>query len=135
MINDVDRRSLTEQCLARIAQQCGDELVLMARPFETPATLAFTYQTSEFVATGDFTHALAGNGPILVSKMTGSIEVAGTALPVEDYIQEFEAKNARSAQGRLRTYPCQSEHESSSVFAAHLRRTATAPRTPPDHMG
>jgi len=97
MLSNVDCRSLAEQRLARIAQQCGEDLVLMDRPFETPATLAYAYQTSDFVATGDFTHALAGNGPILVSKVTGTIEVAGTALPIKDYIREFEAKNARSA--------------------------------------
>lgn len=97
MLDNADCRSLADQCLARIAQQCGEELVLMARPFETPATLAYTYQTSDFVATGEFTHALAGNGPILVSKVTGAVEVVGTALPVEDYIREFEAKNAGSA--------------------------------------
>lgn len=97
MLSDVDCRSLAEQCLARIAQQCGEELVLMARPFETRATLAYTYQTSEFMATGDFTHSLAGNGPILVSKLTGAVEVAGTSLPVEDSIRKFEAKNASSA--------------------------------------
>ena len=97
MLSDVDCRSLAEQCLARIAQQCGDDLVLMDRPFETPITLAYTYQTSDFVATGDYTHALAGNGPILLSRMTGTVEIVGTALPIQDYIREFEAKNARSA--------------------------------------
>lgn len=97
MLSDVDCRSLAEQCLARIAQQCGEDLVLMDRPFETPATLVFTYQTSDFVATGDFTNALAGNGPILVSKVTGTVEVAGTALPIENYIRQFEAANATSA--------------------------------------
>lgn len=96
MLSDVDCRSLAEQCLARIAQQCGEDLVLMDHPFETPATLAYAYQTSDFVATGDFTHALAGNGPILVSKMTGAVEFAGTALLVDEYIREFEARNARS---------------------------------------
>jgi len=75
---------------------------LLARPFETSAMLAYTYQTSDFVATGDYIHALAGNGPILVSKLTGAVEVAGTALPVEDYMREFEANNSRSASGRER---------------------------------
>lgn len=64
--------------------------------------LAYTYQTSDFVATGDYIHALAGNGPILVSKLTGAVEVAGTALPVEDYMREFEANNSRSAAGHKR---------------------------------
>jgi hypothetical protein len=97
MLNDVDCRSLAEQCLARIAEQCGEDLVLIDRPVETPATMAYSYQTLDFVATGDFTHALVGNGPILVSKVTGKVEVAGTVFPVEDYIRRFEAKNARSA--------------------------------------
>ena len=97
MLSETDCRSLAERCLARIAQQCGDDLLLMPRSFETPTTLAYTYQTSDFVATGDAIHALAGNGPILVSKLTGAVEVAGTALPVEDYVREFEAKNAGSA--------------------------------------
>lgn len=97
MLSDVHCRSLAEHCLARIAQQCGETLVLMPRPFETPATLAYTYQTLDFIATGDSSHALAGNGPILVSKLTGAVEVAGTALTVEDYIRAFEAKNAMSA--------------------------------------
>lgn len=100
MLSDADCRSLAEQRLSRIAQQCGENLVLIDRPFETPETLAYTYQTSDFVATGDFTHALAGNGPILVSKSTGTVEVAGASLSFEDYIREFEAKNASSALGR-----------------------------------
>lgn len=97
MLSDVDCRARAEQCLVRIAQQCGEDLVLTAHPFETAETLAYTYQTLDYVATGDATHALAGNGPILVSKLTGTVEVVGTALPVEDYIREFEAKEARSA--------------------------------------
>lgn len=36
--------ALAEQCLARIAQQSGEDLVLMARSFETAATLAYSYQ-------------------------------------------------------------------------------------------
>lgn len=52
MLSDVDYHSLAKQCLARIAKQCGQDLVLIDRPFETPATLAYTYQTSDFVATG-----------------------------------------------------------------------------------
>lgn len=97
MLSDADCRSLAEQRLARIAQHCGETLVLLADPLATPATLAYTYQTSAFVATGDFTHALAGNGPILVSRLTGAVEVAGTALPIEAYIREFEANNSKAA--------------------------------------
>lgn len=63
--------------------------------------LAYTYHTSDFVVTGNVTHPLGGNGPILVSKVTGTVEVVGTALPVAHYIREFEAKNAWAASGRF----------------------------------
>ena len=72
-------------------------MVLMPFPLVTSATLAYTYQTTDYVAIGDFIHALAGNGPILVSKLTGEVGEAGTALPTELYIREFEARAGRSA--------------------------------------
>jgi hypothetical protein len=97
MLSDVDCRSRAEQCLAQIAQQCGDDLVLVPSPFQTAITLAYTYQTAEYMTTRDVTHALAGNGPILVSKLTGAVEVAGTTFPIEDCVREFEARAARSA--------------------------------------
>ncbi len=99
MVNETDCRSLAEQFLARISQRCGEELVLMAGALETPMTLAYSYQTAEFAATGDLRHALAGNGPILVSRLTGAVDAAGTALPVVDYIKAFEAKHVGGASG------------------------------------
>jgi hypothetical protein len=71
--------------------------VLLAPLAETSATFAYTFQTSDFAATGNLMHALAGNGPILVSKVNGAVVVAGTALPIKEYIREFEVKNAMSA--------------------------------------
>lgn len=97
MLSNEDCRALAEQCLARIAQQCGEKLLLLAPLAETSATFAYTYQTSDFAETGNLMHALAGNGPILVSKANGAVMVAGTGLPIEEYIREFEAKNATSA--------------------------------------
>jgi hypothetical protein len=43
------------------------------------------------------TPLLAGNGPILVSKLTGTVEVAGTALPIEISIRDFETDATKSA--------------------------------------
>ena len=96
MHSDAYCRFRAEQCLARIAQQCGEALMLMPQQFETEATLAYTYQTTNYLATGDVTHALSGNGPILVSRLTGAVAVAGTALPITEYIREFEAEAVRS---------------------------------------
>lgn len=91
----------------RLAQQWEEELVLMPSPFETSATFAYTYNTADYVATGNYIDALTGNGPLLVSKLTGAIEVAGTALSTEHYVREFEAMGkvrlgAESADDRHR---------------------------------
>ncbi|MFC0251212.1 hypothetical protein [Massilia consociata] len=90
MLSEADCRLRAKQCLTRIAQQCGEDLVLMPSPFGMATTLAYTYQTKAYVATGDFIHALAGNGPILVNKLTGAVEVAAAVFSTEDSIRAFE---------------------------------------------
>lgn len=97
MLNLQDCRYHAELRLARLAVQCGDKLALLPEPYETEHTVAFFYQTADYLRTGDDTQALAGNGPILVSKLTGAVDVAGTALPVEASIRDFETKAAQSA--------------------------------------
>jgi hypothetical protein len=42
--------------------------------------------------TGDFQFAIAGNGPILVSRETGKIYHCGTASPIEERIREQEQR-------------------------------------------
>lgn len=97
MLSDVECRALAEQYLLRLAQEWGEELVLLPSPLETPATFAFFYNAADFVATGNYMYALAGNAPLMVSKLTGEIKEAGTALPTEHYVREFEAMREGSA--------------------------------------
>jgi len=101
MLSDVECRALAEQYLLRLAQQWGEELVLLPSPFETSATFAFFYNTANFLATGNYIYALGGNAPLMVSKSTGEIKEAGTALPIEDYVRQFEAMRERSVYGLL----------------------------------
>jgi len=96
MLSDVECRALAEQYLLQLAQQWGEKLVLLPSPFETSATFAFFYNTADFLATGNYLHALGGNAPLMVSKLTGEIKEAGTALPTQDYVREFEAMRGRS---------------------------------------
>ena len=71
MLSDVECCSLAEEYLLRLAQQWGEEFLLMPSPFETSATFAYTYNRPEFLATGNYIYALGGNAPIMVSKLTG----------------------------------------------------------------
>lgn len=97
MLSDVQCRALAEQYLLRLAQQWGAELVLRPSPFETSATFAFFYNTADFLATDNYIYALVENAPLMVSKLTGEIKEAGTALPTEHYVREFETMRGRSA--------------------------------------
>lgn len=97
MLTNADCRTRAELRLAQLSQRCAEDWTLLPEPLETGLTLAFFYQTTDYLTTGDTTQALAGNGPILVSKLTGAVEVAGTALPIEEYIREFETVAAKSA--------------------------------------
>lgn len=53
------------------------------------STWCVHYNNRSFILTGDIGFALAGNGPILVSD-DGRVGQAGTAMPVEHYVAEFE---------------------------------------------
>ena len=97
MLSDIECRALAEQYLLRLAQEWGEELVLLPSPLETAATFAYGYNTVDFLASGNYIHALVGNGPLMVSKVTGEIKQAGTALPTEHYVREFEAMRGSSA--------------------------------------
>lgn len=100
MLTDAECRSLAEQCLARLGQQCGEDLVLLPAEYRTASTLVFTYQTADYIASRDFAHALTGNGPILVSKLNGTIELAGSAIPVDACVRDFELRTVASDPGR-----------------------------------
>ena len=58
---------------------------------ERISTTWVVYWNSRIYAeTGEASHALAGNGPILISA-DGRIFQAGTARPTEDYVADFES--------------------------------------------
>lgn len=50
---------------------------------------AFFFQSKEYVETGDFMSAIAGNGLIIFNKYDGSILQTGTAHSAEHYISEY----------------------------------------------
>lgn len=91
MRNIEDCLVLANRRLAQISDQCETDLVMLERTIELGNTIAFFYQSDEYVKTGNSLAALAGNGPILVDRRSGFVAVAGTALPLADYVKDFEA--------------------------------------------
>lgn len=53
--------------------------LILTEPREESFGWVFFYDSKEFLETGDFSKAVAGNAPILIDKMTGELTVTGTA--------------------------------------------------------
>lgn len=51
----------------------------------------YIYNSQAFVETGDFSHSLVGNAPVIVERLDGKLYTTGTAKPVDHYLAEFRA--------------------------------------------
>jgi hypothetical protein len=49
----------------------------------------YFYDGSAHAATGKVSDAVMGNAPLMVDKTDGKLYIAGTAYPLEHYLQEF----------------------------------------------
>src|ERR1035437_7040995 len=58
----------------------------------------FCYNTEPYVATGDTSHSLAGNAPIIVDRADGQLYVTGTAYPLDHFIAEYRSGVRRRAE-------------------------------------
>lgn len=87
MIRHEEARALALEC----PPACSEELVVIDRAtIERPWGRVFFYNTRAFVETGDLMHTLAGNAPIFVERETGRVSTAGTACPLDVYLERFE---------------------------------------------
>lgn len=59
---------------------------------EKPFGWVFFYNSKRFVETGESRYRLAGNGPVIVNKHTGSVEFFGAAKPPLEFVAEYEQK-------------------------------------------
>lgn len=77
--------------LDELGQSMGMKLaVIPEETVEFGSGWMFSYQSKQFLDSGDTLAALAGNAPLIVSKRTGHVTVTGTAHPMDFYIREFE---------------------------------------------
>ena len=91
----IDRHTAKAMALKHMDENFGREPVLAivdGEPSETVHAWVFFYNTKEYLETGDFSEALAGNGPILVNKVSGEIEAFGTAVPLDELFAEYDKK-------------------------------------------
>lgn len=67
-----------------------DVLIIDEETISKPYGWIFFYQSKSFLDKGNFSDMLGGNAPFLIDRINGEIKVFGTALPIEEYLAEYE---------------------------------------------
>lgn len=71
---------------------------------EKPFGWVFFYNSKKFLETGESRHRLAGNGPVIVNKLTGTADLFGSSKPpleiIENYEREWAKQNTLQAAER-----------------------------------
>ena len=67
----------------------GKYIILEGETIEDDFGWVFFFTTKDYLESGDFLDMPVGIGPVIISRKDGSIHETGSALPVEDYIENF----------------------------------------------
>jgi len=104
MIDQQQARALAEEWLAAhpVTSSAGpiELCILDAATIAVEFGSVFFYTSKLHMETGDFSHALAGNAPLIVDKDAGTVHETGTAHPIEHYMNQYRGLDA----SRLRDY-------------------------------
>jgi hypothetical protein len=84
-------RELAQRHLDEVIQPAASEYTLALAPggHEYPTCWMFLYNTVEYLATGVIRYALAGNGPIIVNRRTGTVRSGVSSRPMEDQVDDI----------------------------------------------
>lgn len=84
---DEARRRAEELLDAEVRPWIEDEVVIdLSANMQAAGSWVFFYNTRVYVETRSTAHALAGNGPVIVSGDDGRARVASSATPWEDQL-------------------------------------------------
>ncbi len=98
MIPFAQAKQIVESHLASISKALEPDaaVIVESATLERAFGWVFFYQSREYLRSGSFSHALAGNAPLIVDRLTGDIVATGTRHPIEQYLAEYEASRNRS---------------------------------------
>lgn len=88
MITQDEARARAEQLLdADVRPWVEDEVLIdSSATVRAGTSWVFFYNTRTYLETRSMSHALAGNGPVIVSDQDGSARIASSATPWEDQV-------------------------------------------------
>jgi hypothetical protein len=79
----IDRTEAANRARAAVGDEC---VLLQDQTLEEPFGWVFFYESKAYVETGELSHALAGNAPIVVLRDSGDVRVTGTAHAIDHYL-------------------------------------------------
>ena len=92
MLTRTDARLRAQRHLDSIPMSPNDSIIILDDyTIEKDYGWIFSYNSRRYVEEGALSHALAGNGPIVVMRQDGAIHELSGALPLEQAIADFEA--------------------------------------------
>ena len=90
-------REIAEQTIGRYLLEDDACQIIESATLERPYGWVFFYQSRSYLESGDEIRMLAGNAPLIINKLTGSVNLTGTALPIEHYLSQYESQLASGA--------------------------------------
>jgi hypothetical protein len=91
MIDKAKARKLVAYNLQATNERHGLDLIVVdEQTIEDDFGWVFFYSSKQYIETGDFRFAIAGNAPFIVDRRDGSLHPTGTAEPIETFIDCYK---------------------------------------------
>jgi hypothetical protein len=92
MLDRISAKERVSQELAAMAPAGDRWVVLDEKTIEKSFGWIFFYNSEGFLTTGNAIHRLAGNGPVFVNKITGSIDFFGSTPSLDVILETYQKK-------------------------------------------
>jgi Immunity protein 35 len=86
VLSQAEAREIAEDFLREEIQPHNTVDIVISELEEFPTCWVAIYNSRKFVDSGSFRDALAGNGPLIISKRTGAVRIGVTSQPVEEQL-------------------------------------------------
>jgi hypothetical protein len=93
ILSKADALELLSQKLQTMTTAEEPFVIVDSHTIEKPDGWVFFYNTKRFVETGIDRYRLAGNGPVIVNKYDGTVQIF-VSSPLKDWIADYERRES-----------------------------------------
>ena len=96
MLDEISAKERVCKRLAEMAPAGDSWIIVEGKTIEKSFGWIFFYISERFIETGGAMHRLAGNGPVFVDKITGSIDFFGSTPSLDEILETYQKKRKTS---------------------------------------